>query len=59
MNHIDLSGMDLNGDHLLFLAKQLARTSYLCVVHLNNNNITQGPAEIKNELLDIFGIQAI
>jgi hypothetical protein len=40
MNHIDLSGMDLNGDHLLFLAKQLARTSYLCVVHLNNNNIT-------------------
>lgn len=51
--------MNLNGEHLIFLAKQLAHTPLLCVIHLNNNQINLGSETQKNELLDIFGIGII
>jgi len=37
LNHIDLSGMKLNGEPLLFLSKAFAVCRYLSVVHLNDN----------------------
>jgi len=37
LNHIDLSGMKLNGEPLLFLSKAFTACRYLSVIHLNDN----------------------
>ena len=51
--------MNLNGEHLISLAQQFARTPLLSVIHLNDNQINLGPETEKNEVLDIFGIDFI
>ena len=51
--------MNLNGEHLIFLAQQFVCSPLLSVIHLNDNHINLGPETQKNELLDIFGIGMI
>jgi len=51
--------MNLNGLPLIILAHQFAITSYLSVVHLNDNSITQESPKYLDELLDIFCIEKI
>ena len=56
MNHIDLSGMNLRGAPLVFLAHTLSKSPYLSSIHLNHNSISIGSSEYRDEILDIFGI---
>ena len=57
INHIDLSGMNLNGEPLIYLANQLSKTTFLSVIHLNDNGIMLESEVFRNELLDIFGVE--
>jgi len=56
LNHLDLSGMNLKGEALVFLAHTLSRAMFISTIHLNHNQIAISSSELKDEILDIFGI---
>lgn len=56
LNHLNLSGMNLKGEPLVFLAHTLSRATFISTIHLNHNQIAISSSELKDEILDIFGI---
>lgn len=56
LNHLDLSGMNLKGEALVFLAHTLSCATFISTIHLNHNQIAISSSELKDEILDIFGI---
>ena len=64
LNHIDLSGMQLQRDQLVKICHALVKMPHMSAVHLNDNGINNfgqmntidDENETKLELMDIFGI---
>ena len=48
--------MNLKGEPLVFLAHTLSRATFISTIHLNHNQIAISSSELKDEILDIFGI---
>ena len=55
LNHLDLSGLSLEKEHLLTLCPVVALAENIQCFHLNDNSI-RNDFELMLEILDIFGI---
>jgi hypothetical protein len=48
--------MNLKGEPLVYLAHSLSRATFISTIHLNHNQIEMSSSQLKDEILDIFGI---
>jgi Ran GTPase-activating protein (RanGAP) involved in mRNA processing and transport len=55
LNHLDLSGMNFNGDQMREITEYICNSPNLLGVHLNDNGIARDK-ELMLEILDKFGL---
>ena len=61
LNHLDISGMNFTNEGIIQICQAVAKSAFICSLHLNDNGIScgwlDGRADLKEEVLDIFGIR--